>query len=67
MTLEWQDNRIQPLSSGVTFLDVEEAVETLWVPDIWVESLRDFTVHRSIKDQATFKITNHSYVYYWQR
>ena len=45
---------------------METALEELWLPDIWVESLRDFQVHRSIKDQAKLEMDNQSNFYYWQ-
>ena len=68
MTLEWQDPRIRSTTlEGNALIDVQKAVETFWVPDIWMQSLRDFKVHHSIKDQAIFKLDNQSNIYYWQR
>ena len=51
MDLEWQDKRIKRVKNNEqrTLLNIESALEKLWLPDVWVESLRDFEVHRSIK------------------
>ena len=67
MQLEWQDQRVK--CNGIdkkTLLNMETALKELWLPDIWVESLRDFQVHRSIKDQAKLEMDNQSNFYYWQ-
>ena len=41
-------------------------MKKLWLPDVWVESLRDFEVHRSLKDQAILELDDESNFYYWQ-
>ena len=58
--------RISNLKDDTTLLNVKDALETFWLPDIWIESLRDFDVHRSLKNQATFKMDNQSNFDYWQ-
>ena len=64
LQLDWQDKRVKRISNlkdDWTLLNVQDALKTFWLPDIWVESLRDFETHRSLKDQATFKINNQSH------
>ena len=69
LQLDWEDKRVKRISNlkdDWTLLNVEDALKTFWLPDIWVESLRDFEIHRSLKNQATFNINNQSHFCYWQ-
>ena len=69
MQLDWEDKRVKRISNlkdDTTLLNVKDALETFWLPDIWIESLRDFDVHRSLKNQATFNMDNQSNFNYWQ-
>lgn len=71
LTLRWQDPRVKlvldtPLSPTI-LLDLETALDQLWLPDLWIESLRQFQTHRNVKDQATIQMDKNSYFTYWQR
>ena len=68
LTLIWQDPRVQLIHGDETaLLDLEETLKDLWLPDIWIKSLRDFSLHKSIKDQATIEMDANSRITYWQR
>ena len=68
LTLSWYDSRVQATNTqDATLLDLDEALKELWLPDIWIKSLRRFRTHTSIKDQATVELSSSSNLSYWQR
>ena len=64
MTLEWTDKRINYTSNqSREFFEIKEALGTLWIPDLWIKSLRGYSLHKHIKEQATIEIdTNNKIV-----
>ena len=72
LTLQWRDTRVN-LSSVIldtgefALLDLETALKQIWLPDIWIESLRSFEIHRSVKDQAILQLNGKNEFYFWQR
>ena len=70
LILTWYDPRVQPTSTsgqnGTILLDLEGALKDLWLPDIWIKSLRRFRTHTSIKNQATVELSSNSSLTYWQ-
>ena len=68
LILTWYDPRVQSTTSqnGTTLLYLEDALKELWLPDIWIKSLRRFRTHTSIKNQATVELSSNSILTYWQ-
>ena len=67
--MSWKDPRITlvTFTNDRTLLDLEKAKEEFWLPDIWVESLRNFQIHKSIREQAKIEMDKESMIYFWQR
>ena len=68
MTLEWTDKRINYTSNqSREFFEIKEALGTLWIPDLWIKSLRGYSLHKHIKEQATIEIDTNNKIRFWQR
>ena len=68
LTLEWTDKRINYTSNqSREFFEIKEALRTLWIPDLWIKSLRGYSLHKHIKEQATIEIDTNNKIRFWQR
>jgi len=67
LTLEWTDKRINYTSNqSREFFEIKEALRTLWIPDLWIKSLRGYSLHKHIKEQATIEIDTNNKIRFWQ-
>lgn len=74
LTFTWTDQRIifnvsdtgQVSKPSDFILDLDYR-DKLWTPDLWIESLRHFEVHRSLDDQATLTVNANKTLTWWQR
>ena len=68
LILEWTDKRINYTSNqNREFFEMNEALEKIWIPDLWIKSLRGYNLHKHIKEQATIEIHKNNEIKFWQR
>ena len=69
LTLKWVEKRIQYDNGDhpTSLLDFKTALESFWIPDLWIKSLRGYVLHKNYKEQATIEINNKNEITFWQR